>query len=159
MSGAPAGAVAPPPFDTVCAVVADAAGRVLLVRKRGSRWFIQPGGKREPGEAALQTLARELREELGVALRPGSARRLGVFEHDAVNEPGRRVRAEAYAVAVDGVPGAGAEIDEIAWVDPADPTADGTRAVAPLSATRVLPAWRAAEATAGAVTDGAPPAR
>ena len=43
----------------------DGQGRVLLVRKHGSSTFIQPGGKREPGEDALATLARELQEELG----------------------------------------------------------------------------------------------
>ncbi|KAB2897185.1 MAG: NUDIX domain-containing protein, partial [Dokdonella sp.] len=48
---------------TVAAVIADDAGRVLLVRKRGSRIFIQPGGKPVAGEDALATLARELAEE------------------------------------------------------------------------------------------------
>src|SRR5690606_39245387 len=79
------------PVRTAAAVILDAQGRVLLVRKRGSTFFIQPGGKREPGETVLETLARELREELGVELRPGSAIALGEFEHVAVNEPGRRV--------------------------------------------------------------------
>ena len=66
-----------PPFETVAAVIVDRRGRVLLVRKRGSATFIQPGGKREPGETALQTLARELREELGVRLQPAGAELLG----------------------------------------------------------------------------------
>ena len=51
-----------PPFDTVAAVICDAAGRVLLVRKRGTATFIQPGGKREPGESWEDCLIRELRE-------------------------------------------------------------------------------------------------
>lgn len=123
---------------TVAAVIHDDAGRVLLVRKRGSRFFIQPGGKREPGEPSLVTLERELDEELGVALRPGSASRLGEFEEAAVNEAGRRVRAEVYVVEVLGQPGPRAEIDELHWVDPQRPFAV---AVAPLSARHVLPAF------------------
>ncbi|MCA0244897.1 MAG: NUDIX domain-containing protein [Proteobacteria bacterium] len=126
-----------PPFETVAAVITDAAGRVLLVRKRGSAFFIQPGGKREAGETALQTLARELREELGVHLCKPGAQRLGSFEAVAVNEPGRRVRAEVYRVQVDGAPAPGAEIEELRWLDPAPPH---PVPVAPLSAGHILPA-------------------
>lgn len=128
------------PIAIVAAVIADPKGRVLLVRKRGSMTFIQPGGKREPGEAALTALARELEEELGVTLIESSAVRLGEFEAEAVNEPGRRVRAEAFAVAILGTPTARAEIAELAWLDPA---AAFPVPVAPLSARHILPAWRA----------------
>ena len=129
---------------TVAAVIADGDGRVLLVRKRGSRTFIQPGGKREAGEDALTTLARELHEELGVTLRAGSARRLGEFEADAVNEPGRRVRGEAFAVDIDGTPVAQAEIEELRWIAPQAPY--GVE-VAPLSAEHILPAFLAMRST------------
>ncbi len=124
---------------TVAAIIADGEGRVLLVRKRGSRIFIQPGGKREAGEDALTTLARELREELGVTMRPGSARRLGEFEANAVNEPGRRVRGEAFAIDIDGAPTAQAEIEELRWIAP-QPPYDGVE-IAPLSAKHILPAF------------------
>ena len=138
-----ADAAAPGPIRTVAAVIRDGDGRVLLVRKHGSGTFIQPGGKREPGEDALATLARELEEELGVRLLPGSAVRLGEFEDAAVNEPGRRVRAEAFAVAVQGVPQAQAEIAELAWIVPLPPF---PVPVAPLSASHILPSlpdpWR-----------------
>ena len=43
-------------------------GKTLLVRKRGTQAFMQPGGKIEPGEAAAMALARELKEELGLSL-------------------------------------------------------------------------------------------
>lgn len=125
------------PIRIVAAVIADGSGHVLLVRKHGSSTFIQPGGKREPGEDALATLARELDEELGVRLCVGSAVRLGEFEDNAVNEPGRRVRAEAFLVRIEGEPAARAEIAELAWVDPRAPL---TVEVAPLSANHILPA-------------------
>ena len=124
------------PIRIVAALIDDGAGRALLVRKHGSTHFMQPGGKPEPGEEALTTLARELREELGVGIVPGSARRLGAFEHDAVNEAGRRVYAEVFAVRIDGIPHVQAEIAELTWlaVSPPWPVA-----VAPLSATYILP--------------------
>lgn len=127
---------------TVAAVIADAQGRVLLVRKRGSSVFIQPGGKREAGEDALATLARELREELGVTLRTGSTRPLGEFEADAVNEAGHRVRGEAFAVEIDGTPMAQAEIEELRWIAPRPPY---DVMVAPLSAEHILPAFAASK--------------
>lgn len=125
-------------IETVAAVIADRVGRVLLVRKRGSDTFIQPGGKREPGEDSLATLARELREEIGVCFDPDSAACLGEFEERAVHEAGMRVRAEAYVVRVEGSPEAAAEIEELAWVDPRDP---GSINVAPLSRRHILPAF------------------
>ncbi len=137
-----------PPIRTVAAVIEDAAGRVLLVRKQGSAILIQPGGKPEPGEAPQDTLMRELAEELGVRLAPESMVFLGQFEDVAVHEPGRWVRSQAYICRVLGTPAACAEIAELAWVDPADL---GSLRVAPLSATKILPAllaWRGQQAGA-----------
>jgi hypothetical protein len=46
----------------VAALVQDEAGHVLLVRKRGTRAFMQPGGKLQDSESHLDALERELRE-------------------------------------------------------------------------------------------------
>ncbi|MCX7556320.1 NUDIX domain-containing protein [Xanthomonadaceae bacterium JHOS43] len=127
----------PAPVRIVAAAIRDAAGRVLLVRKRGSGTFIQPGGKREPGEAALDTLARELHEELGVRLKPGSAQALGEFSDDAVHEIGRRVEAQVFVCSVDGEPVPQAEIETMAWVDPSALPED--LVIAPLSRNHILP--------------------
>ncbi|MHC5147583.1 MULTISPECIES: NUDIX hydrolase [Stenotrophomonas] len=124
-------------IDIVAAVVFDAGGRVLVVRKQGSETFIQPGGKPEPGEAPLVALARELKEELGVTLDPATAVPLGRFEAWAVHETGHRVRANVYLVTVTGSPRAQAEIAELAWVPLRPP--HGLR-LAPLSADHILPA-------------------
>lgn len=128
---------APAPVRIVAAVIFDAARRVLLVRKRDSDTFIQPGGKREPGETALETLARELAEELGVMLQAGSAIPLGHFSDAAVHEIGRRVEAEVFVCAIEGVPQANAEIEALVWVDPTSPPAE--LGIAPLSRNHILP--------------------
>jgi 8-oxo-dGTP diphosphatase len=46
------------------ALVQNATGELLLVRKGGTERFMLPVGKIEPGETSLQALARGLREEL-----------------------------------------------------------------------------------------------
>ncbi len=123
-------------IDIVTALVRDERGHVLLVRKRGTESFMQPGGKREPGESDLASLAREIGEELGCALLPDSAQRLGTFEAPAANEPGRSVRATVYAARIAGQVRCQAEIAEHIWIDPREP--GGTR-LAPLTRDVVLP--------------------
>ncbi len=129
------------PIRIVTAVILDPQQRVLVVRKHGSDTFIQPGGKREPGEDALQTLSRELHEELGVHVDSSNAVALGSFEDAAVNEPGRRVQGESFLVSITGDPQVQAEIAELAWI-PLQPP-HGVK-LAPLSAQHVLPAACAA---------------
>ena len=123
-------------ISVVAAVIRDDSGRVLLVRKRGTSAFMQPGGKRDTGEDDVAALAREIDEELGVRMVGGSARSLGEFEADAANEPGFIVKAAVYAVDVSGDIAPQAEIDEMIWVDPAAPP---DLALAPLTRDHVLP--------------------
>ena len=110
-----------PPIEIVAAVLRDADGRVLTVRKQGAQRFMLPGGKREPGEADLVTLGRELREELGLVLVEASARRLGRFEAPAANEPGRQVTGVIYEAQAAGAPQVAAEIAEMRWLAPQPP--------------------------------------
>ena len=81
------------------AIIRDEAGRVLLVRKAGTRAFMQPGGKIEGGERADAALCRELEEELCLNVSPGALRHLGAAKTPAANEPDTLVRAEIFAVA------------------------------------------------------------
>jgi len=103
------------------AVILDTRGHMLVVRKRSTAAFMQPGGKIVPGESAVDALHRELAEELGVAVAASSVRPLGRHVADAAHEPGHTVQADSFMVSLAGEPSAAAEIDEIAWVDPANP--------------------------------------
>ena len=129
------------PIRIVAALIRDEQGRVLLVRKRGTAAFMQPGGKRDPGEDDVTALARELDEELGCRVVPETFAALGTFECVAANEPDRRVNAAVYRVDVTGAIAARAEIDEIVWIDPVSPP---DIHLAPLTRDHVLPLARSA---------------
>lgn len=121
----------------VAAVIRDAQGRVLMVRKRGAAVWQQPGGKRDASDRDdLHTLARELHEELGCDMQRDGARWLGRFSAPAANEPGHVVEAEVYEVKAQGSFVAQAEIEGVCWVDPA---ALGDLPIARLSRESILP--------------------
>ena len=94
---------------------------MLLVRKRGTTAFMQPGGKRDSGEDDIAALAREIDEELGCRLVRDSIRSLGKFDAISANEPGCRVRAALYEIDVTGEIAPNAEIEAMMWIDPAAP--------------------------------------
>jgi 8-oxo-dGTP diphosphatase len=120
----------------VAALICDHAGRVLLVRKRGTTAFMQPGGKRDPGEDDIAALSREIAEELGCRVIHSSIRPLGEFDAIAANEPGFRVQASLYGIDVSGDIMPSREIDEMIWIDPAAPA---DIVLAPLTRDHVLP--------------------
>lgn len=125
-----------PAISIVAALIRDEIGRVLLVRQRGTVTFMQPGGKRDPGEDDATALARELDEELGCRVVSGSLKPLGEFVAPSANEPGWMVQAAVYAVDVTSTIKACAEIEEMMWIDPA--RTDGIP-LAPLTRHYVLP--------------------
>jgi 8-oxo-dGTP diphosphatase len=63
-----------PRLRVVAAALFDAAGRVLIAQrpegKHMAGWWEFPGGKVASGESDADALVRELREELGVEVRP-----------------------------------------------------------------------------------------
>lgn len=124
-------------FTLAAALVLDSAGRALLVRKRGTHAFMQPGGKIESGETALEAIVRELAEELTLSVNPGQLQHLGRFFADAANEPGWTVDCEVFTLVTDAPVTVAAEIDEARWFDVGD---TGDAIIAPLTLEHVFPA-------------------
>lgn len=115
-------------------------GATLLVRKRGTSVFMQPGGKIDGDEMPLNALRRELFEELALDLQPEGVEYLGQFSAPAANEPGCLVTAEIFRVQLNDDVEAQAEIEEVRWVYPGS---QGQLDLAPLTRDKILPAiWR-----------------
>jgi 8-oxo-dGTP pyrophosphatase MutT (NUDIX family) len=123
------------------ALLIDPQGRTLLVRKRGTQAFMQPGGKIDAGETPVAALVRELHEELGLRIDPAQAIPLGRFSAPAANEPGHEVQAELFRVDSAEAVVPAAEIEEVVWL-----AADQAPALelAPLTRDLILPLYRKA---------------
>ena len=93
-------------------------GRILCARPRGKDVFYVPGGKREAAESDLQTLLREITEELAVTLLPETVTHVGTYEADQPD--GAVVRMSCYAGDYTGTLAASSEIDELDWFSYAD---------------------------------------
>ncbi|MBV7294408.1 TIGR00730 family Rossman fold protein [Corynebacterium sp. TAE3-ERU12] len=128
-----------PPIEVAACVLTRPDGRVLTVRKRGTRMFMLPGGKPEPGETPVDTCIRELSEELGVHLAAADLVDWGTASDTAANEPGRRVVGHHLRYTGDTPEvTAQAEIEELRWVDPYVPAGN----LAPMLLNHTLPRLR-----------------
>ncbi|WP_309619882.1 exonuclease domain-containing protein [Salinibacterium sp.] len=131
-------ALRPTVLRVAAAIITDADGRTLLVRKRGSTSFMQAGGKIERGESAVDALSRELLEEIGLELDTGVTEYLGSFRAEAANEPDTVIRAEVFALTTSLELAASGEIEELLWIDTDEP--EGVE-MAPLTRDTILPLW------------------
>lgn len=97
----------------VVALVFIQNNQILLTRTKGSLLWYLPGGKRISGESNIQTLVREINEELSVNLRLDTIQYLETIEVQAANQPiGHLVNMKCYSGTFDGEIRAGREIDE-----------------------------------------------
>src|SRR6202021_2522959 len=103
-------------IDTVAWVRVE-NGRILCARPRGKDIFYIPGGKREGADNDLQTLLREISEELAVALIPETVRPAGTYEAEqpGAHPDGAVVRMSCYTGDYFGALAPSSEIDELGW--------------------------------------------
>lgn len=96
-------------------------GFVLSTRSKGKDTFYFPGGKREGNETDLQTLQREIKEELCVDILPETAKLYGIFEAQAHGKAeGILVRMTCYTADFTGKLQPDNEIEEMTWFSSAD---------------------------------------
>ncbi|ANQ41672.1 ADP-ribose pyrophosphatase [Gluconobacter oxydans] len=104
---------------TLCiasAIIIDNNERILLVRKKNTLWYMQAGGKIDTGETALQTVCRELHEELDVDVPEEDLLPLGTFTAVAANEAQTLIKADLFFLCLQQPVRANAEIAEVIWV-------------------------------------------
>ena len=111
-------------------------GKILLCRKRhATSSLILPGGCKEPGESALDCLAREVREELG-DVQVSEREFIGVYSDRAAGSDAlKTVQIELYRAELIGEPVARSEIAELVWFGVEDDLAR----LAPSIRNKILP--------------------
>lgn len=94
--------------------------RVLLVKKKGGFLYILPGGKPEQGEQDIDTLHREIQEELGCSIMARSLKYVGSFEDAAADMKDTTVVVKLYKGRLKGEPSPQSEIETLKWVGDGD---------------------------------------
>ena len=109
-----------PEVPCVGAVVHDADGRLLLIRRghapSAGLWSV-PGGRVEAGETEIEAVVREIAEETGLRVRPD--RVLGRVRIDGEGVVFTVTDWACTALDPDQQPVAGDDADEVAFVDAA----------------------------------------
>lgn len=96
-------------------------GKLLSTRSKGKNAYYIPGGKREGDETDLQTLVREIKEELSVDILPETAKPYGIFEAQAHGHAeGIVVRMTCYTADFSGTLQPDNEIAEMVWLTTAN---------------------------------------
>ena len=96
-------------------------GKILSTRSKGKDKYYIPGGKREENESDMETLVREVKEELSVDILPSTIELYGVFEAQAHGKAeGILVKMTCYMADFSGTLEANSEIAEIVWLTSAD---------------------------------------
>jgi len=97
--------------------------KLLFARAKDMDFFIDPGGKIEPGETAKQALVRELKEELDIDVDEADLEVFGEFTAEAANHKGKTVHMQAFIVKKwQGAIKASAEVEELRWLTSDIPT-------------------------------------
>ncbi|MEL7532653.1 MAG: NUDIX domain-containing protein [Bacteroidota bacterium] len=92
-------------------------GQILSTLSKGKSKYYIPGGKREVGESDIQTLSREIAEELSVEIVASTVVFWGEYMAQADSHPqGIEVAMQCYFADYQGDLKAAAEIDHFAWL-------------------------------------------
>jgi 8-oxo-dGTP diphosphatase len=119
------------PVITGAIVLVRVDAQLLLIRTSYRPWYTVPGGRVDRGEPPRVAAARELREEVGLAVAPETLRSLGEFvvHHSYIED-----HVHAFELRLPAAPELRVDSREVVWA--------GFRAE---SALGELPLWRVLE--------------
>lgn len=91
--------------------------KMLSTRSKGKEVYYIPGGKREKNENDIETLTREVKEELTIDLIPETIHYYGTFQAQAHGKKeGITVKMTCYQANYEGKIEPSSEIEEITWL-------------------------------------------
>lgn len=101
------------------AIILDSQNNLLVVRKKNSTFYMLPGGKIENNETKIQTLIRELDEELNLDFKEEQFEFLGSHSTTAANEANTIVEGNIFklktTISFENINNQ-AEIEEVTWL-------------------------------------------
>jgi 8-oxo-dGTP diphosphatase len=91
--------------------------QIVSTRTKGRTKYYIPGGKRESGETDIQTLIREIKEELTIDIITDTTELVGVFQAQADSHAeGIQVKMTCYSGKYTGTIKPSNEIEEVVWL-------------------------------------------
>lgn len=101
------------------AAIINSKKELLLVRKKNSTFFQLAGGKINENETKLETVIREIHEEIGLIVTENQLKFLGEHQTKAVNELDTTVQGSLFLIILeaDFKPEIANEIEEYAWLN------------------------------------------
>lgn len=109
--------ITPTTIYLASALITDNNNRMLTVRKKGSQYYMMAGGKIEKGEKPIETLIREIEEELQIRITAADVSLLGTHQTNAVNEANTIVSATIFHIIINNSTiQPSSEIEEIKWL-------------------------------------------
>jgi ADP-ribose pyrophosphatase YjhB (NUDIX family) len=100
------------PRVTGAIVLVRTGGELLLIRPSYRPWYTVPGGRVARGEEPRLAAARELHEEVGIAVAPAALRALGEFvvHHSHIED-----HVHAFELRLDAQPAVRIDLREVVW--------------------------------------------
>ncbi|MEC4115280.1 NUDIX hydrolase [Myroides pelagicus] len=100
------------------ALVINSDNEMLVVRKKGSTYYMMAGGKIQTNESAKEALFREIKEELDLDLNNEQISYLGSHQTTAVNEAKTLVSADIFLIRLTTKSvKPHAELEEVIWLN------------------------------------------
>jgi len=93
-------------------------GKLLLVRNKNTSKYIMPGGRIEKNESDIETLRREILEELTYKINGDEVKYVGEYEDIASNDADSIVNIKLYIGDIIGEFFPSNEIEEFVWFNP-----------------------------------------